>query len=177
MKSLEQKNELHIPIFAIKTMSFNIRRAKIEDCEAALELIRELAVYERAPHEVELSLKQFIDDGFGEDPIYELFVAEEKGDVIGIAIFYEKYSTWKGRCTYLEDLIVTKNKRGIGAGKALFEKVIECAKEKNSGRMEWQVLEWNKPAIDFYKSYGASLDGEWINGRFTREQLREIKLN
>lgn len=158
-------------------MGFIIRKAEAEDCKAALDLIHELALYEKAPQEVELSLEQLTDDGFGENPIYELFVAEEESEIIGIAIFYEKYSTWKGRCTYLEDLIVTKNKRGIGAGKALFEAVIQYAKEKNSGRMEWQVLDWNKPAIDFYKSYEAELDGEWFNGRFTREQLQTIKLN
>ncbi len=158
-------------------MSFIVRRATVKDCKATLELIHELALYEKAPQEVELTLEQLIDDGFGKNPIYELFVAEEENKVIGIAIFYEKYSTWKGRCTYLEDLIVTKSRRGIGAGKALFEAVILAAKEKGSGRMEWQVLDWNEPSINFYKSYQAELDGEWFNGRFTREQLQSMELN
>ncbi|MBL4709386.1 MAG: GNAT family N-acetyltransferase [Flavobacteriales bacterium] len=158
-------------------MSFIIRKGKAGDCKAALELIHELALYEKAPEEVELSLEQLIDDGFGGNSIYELLVAEDRGQIIGIAIFYEKYSTWKGRCTYLEDLIVTKSKRGIGAGKALFEAVIKYSKEKNSGRMEWQVLDWNVPSINFYKAYDAELDGEWFNGRFTREQIQKIDLD
>lgn len=156
-------------------MKFIIRKGEAKDCEAALELINELAVYERAENEVELSVEQLIEDGFGKQPIYQLIVAEENNEIIGIALYYEKYSTWKGKCIYLEDLVVTKSRRGIGAGKALFEEVMKVAKEKNSGRMEWQVLDWNKPAIDFYKSYGAQLDGEWFNGRFTRDQLKSWK--
>jgi len=153
-------------------MDFVLREGKIEDCEATLKLIKELAVYEKAPNEVELSLEELIEDGFGENPIYQLLVAEQKGEIIGVALFYEKYSTWKGRCIYLEDLIVTKEKRGIGAGKALFEGVMNVAKEKNSGRMEWQVLDWYTPGIDFYKCYSAELDEEWFNGRFRREYLQ-----
>ena len=109
-------------------------------------------------------------------PLTSIGIASSEGEIIGVAIFYEKYSTWKGRCTYLEDLIVTESKRGVGAGKALFEGVINYAKERNSGRMEWQVLDWNQPAIDFYKSYNAELDGTWYNGRFTKEQLQNINL-
>lgn len=157
-------------------MDFIIRKGRKEDCKQTLYLIHELADYEKAPQEVTLSLKQLQDDGFGENSIYELLVAEHNGAIIGIALFYEKYSTWKGRCLYLEDLVVTESKRGIGAGKALFEAVIKSAKEKGSGRMEWQVLDWNTPAIDFYKSYNAELDGTWFNGRFTKEQLKQIKL-
>ena len=153
-------------------MDFIVREGRIEDCQATLELIQELAIYEKAEKEAILSVKQLEEDGFGEHPIYGLFVAEQAGIIIGIALYYEKYSTWKGRCIYLEDLIVTKSKRGIGAGKALFEAVMEEAKSRNSGRMEWQVLDWNEPAIDFYKSYGAELDGEWLNGRFRQEALQ-----
>ena len=103
-----------------------------------------------------------------------MFVAELHDKVLGVALYYEKYSTWKGRCIYLEDLIVTEKHRGIGAGKALFEAVIQEAKQRNSGRMEWQVLDWNQSAIDFYKKYEAELDGEWINGKFRREQLQKF---
>lgn len=155
-------------------MDFTIRKGRKQDCKQTLELIQELAIYEKAPNEVSITLEALEADGFGENAIYELIVAEQSEQIIGVAIFYEKYSTWKGRCTYLEDLVVTECKRGIGAGKALFEAVIEYAKEKNSGRMEWQVLDWNKPAIDFYKSYDAELDGEWFNGRFRREQLQKM---
>lgn len=162
--------------FAFKRMDFIVRKGEQKDCEATLGLIQELAVYEKAPNEVEVTLDELVEDGFGENPIYSLLVAEQNSIIIGVAIFYEKYSTWKGRCTYLEDLVVTKDKRGIGAGKALFEGVIKAAKDNNSGRMEWQVLDWNKPAIDFYKNYKAELDGEWFNGRFKREQLQKIEV-
>ena len=154
-------------------MNFIVRKGIKEDCKAALELIKELALYEKAPNEVSLQLEEFIEDGFGPNSIYNLLVAEQGGQIIGLALYYTKYSTWKGKCIYLEDLIVTESKRGIGAGKALFEAVMQVAKDNNSGRMEWQVLDWNKPAIDFYKSYQAELDEEWLNGRFRREQLQE----
>ena len=155
-------------------MEFNIRQGKREDCMAVHQLIRELAIYERAEEEFVLSLDQLVEDGFGENPIYFLFVAELNNEIIGVAISYEKYSTWKGRCIYLEDLIVTEKYRGIGAGKSLFEAVIKEASNRNAGRMEWQVLDWNEPAIDFYKSYKAELDNEWINGRFRNEQLNKM---
>lgn len=137
-----------------------------------MQLIKELAIYEKAEQEVSLTVEQLEKDGFGDNPIYDLFVAEDDSGVIGIALFYEKYSTWKGRCIYLEDLIVTESKRGIGAGKALFEAVMAEAKKRGSRRMEWQVLDWNQPAIEFYKRYGAALDPEWINGRFKYEDLQ-----
>lgn len=154
-------------------MNFTIRKGERKDCKATLQLIQELADYEKASEEAELTEEQLMEDGFGKNAIYNLLVAEQNNEIIGIALYYEKYSTWKGRCIYLEDLIVTESKRGLGAGKALFEGVMKEAKERNSGRMEWQVLDWNTPAIDFYKSYNAELDEEWINGRFRREQLQK----
>lgn len=157
------------------TVSFIVRKAKREDSKAIHALILELAIYEKAEKEMTLTLEELESDGFGQQPIYEVIVAEEDGHIIGMALYYEKYSTWKGRCIYLEDLIVTQVKRGIGAGKALFQAVIKVAKEKNCGRMEWQVLDWNAPSIEFYKSYGAELDSEWINGKFRREQLQQFE--
>lgn len=157
-------------------MSFTLRKGVKSDCTEVVELIKELAIFEKAEHEMELSVSELENDLFGEKAICSMFVAVKEGRLIGVAIFYEKYSTWKGRCIYLEDLIVTKSERGIGAGKALFEAVIKEAKERNSGRMEWQVLDWNHGAIDFYKIYEAELDGEWFNGKFRREQLQEMKL-
>ena len=156
-------------------MSLRITKGKKEHCKALLELIQELADFEKAPNEVSVSLTQLEEDGFGINPIYEFFVALEDEVVIGIALFYEKYSTWKGRSLYLEDLIVTEKKRGIGAGKLLFENVMQEAKRRNSGRMEWQVLDWNETAIQFYKKYQAVLDGEWLNAQFRSEQLQSIK--
>lgn len=158
-------------------MDFRIRWGKRNDCIQVLELIKELAIFEKAETEVELSLAELEEDGFGEKPRYQLIVAEQEAQIIGIALFYEKYSTWKGRCIYLEDLIVTRSKRKLGVGKSLFQAVMMEAKSRNSGRMEWQVLDWNEAAIGFYKNYEAELDGEWINGKFRREHLQKIEFN
>jgi GNAT superfamily N-acetyltransferase len=152
-----------------------IRKGTKEDVPAVFALIKELALYEKAPEQVTLSLQELEDDGFGENPIYGLFVAEINTMVIGIALYYEKYSTWQGRCIYLEDIIVTESQRGKGIGHQLFQKVIGVAKERNSARMEWQVLDWNEPAINFYKKYNANLDGEWLNGKLTHQQIQAFK--
>lgn len=145
-------------------MGIQIRRAVSEDCPRLLELVKELAVYERAPEEVTVSLKHFVDSGFGEQPVWWAFVAEENGIILGFALYYIRYSTWKGQAMYLEDILVTEQARGKGIGKMLFDKLIEEAKEKNFNRITWQVLEWNEPAINFYKKYKAGFDGEWLNG-------------
>ena len=137
-------------------------------------LIMELALYEKAPQEVTVTLDELVADGFGDNPIYGLFVAEQGNVIVGIALYYEKFSTWKGRSLFLEDIIVTESKRGNGIGHALFQSVIAVAKERNSARMEWQVLDWNEPAINFYKKYNANLDAEWLNGKLTREQIQEF---
>jgi GNAT superfamily N-acetyltransferase len=140
-----------------------IRNARIEDCPCLLELIRELAVYEKAPDEVTVTLEQFTDAGFGESPVWKAFAAVDGDQIIGFALYYIRYSTWKGCRMYLEDLLVTESYRGRGIGKMLFDKLLEEAREKNYNGMVWQVLEWNEPAINFYKKYGASFDPEWWN--------------
>lgn len=140
-----------------------IRKAQKEDCSRILELIHELALYERAPEEVTVSLEEMEDAGFGANPVWEAFVAEIDGVIQGIALYYTRYSTWKGRRLYLEDLIVTQEMRGRGIGKLLFDKVIEEMQNKGYSGMVWQVLEWNEPAINFYKKYRATFDSEWIN--------------
>lgn len=145
-------------------MSINIRRAEAADCPRLLELIQELAVYEKAPHEVTVSLEHFTHSGFGENPVWWAFVAETENGIQGFALYYIRYSTWKGKSLYLEDLIVTESMRGKGIGALLFERILQEAKEKKFVRVNWQVLEWNEPAINFYKKYKASLDPEWING-------------
>jgi len=145
-------------------MSVTLRKGKEADLPRILELIKELALFEKAPEQVINTVELMKQDGFGKDPVYWFFVAEYKGEIIGTAIYYLRYSTWKGVRLYLEDLIVTEKHRGIGAGKMLFEACIAEGKAKGYHGMGWQVLDWNTPAIDFYKSYNADLDGEWING-------------
>lgn len=144
-------------------MSILIRRALQEDCPRLLELVRELAVYERAPEEVTVTLEHFTESGFGEKPVWWAFVAEENGIIQGFALYYIRYSTWKGQAMYLEDILVTESARGRGIGKQLFDRLIEEAKEKKLKRIIWQVLEWNEPAIGFYKKYNADFDKEWVN--------------
>ncbi|MBM3412788.1 MAG: GNAT family N-acetyltransferase [Bacteroidetes bacterium] len=145
-------------------MSIVIRAATAADCPRLLELIQELAHYERAPNEVTVSLEHFTESGFGSSPVWWAFVAEEEQVVHGFALYYIRYSTWKGQCLYLEDLLITENMRGKGIGAQLFERILEEAKERKLARVVWQVLEWNEPAIHFYKKYNASLDPEWVNG-------------
>lgn len=144
-------------------MSIIIRRATKEDCPRLLELVRELAEYEKAPNEVTVTLEHFTESGFGPNPVWWAFCAEENGIVQGFALYYIRYSTWKGQAMYLEDILVTESMRGRGMGKLLFDRLIVEAKEKGFNRMVWQVLEWNEPAINFYKKYGANFDAEWVN--------------
>jgi GNAT superfamily N-acetyltransferase len=144
-------------------MSITIRRAVKEDCPRLLELIKELAIYERAPDDVTVTLEHFTESGFGKDPVWWTFVGEEDGIIQGFALYYVRYSTWKGQAMYLEDILVTETARGKGIGKLLFDRLIEEAKERKFNRIIWQVLEWNEPAINFYKKYNAEFDPEWVN--------------
>lgn len=145
-------------------MEIKIRRAKKKDCVRLLQLIQELAEYEKAPNEVTVTLSHFMESGFGEHPVWWAFVAEVQGIVIGMALYYVRYSTWKGQRMYLEDILVTEEMRGNKIGSQLFETLIKEAKEKKFTGINWQVLEWNEPAIHFYKKYNAQFDPEWHNG-------------
>lgn len=145
-------------------MNITIRRAVIEDCVPMMKLIHELAVYEKAPEAVTVDFNHFVESGFGPDPVWYAFVADADGQVIGFALYYIRYSTWKGQRLYLEDLLVTEEFRGKGIGKLLFDHLIEECKAKKYSGMMWQVLNWNEPAINFYKKYSkVEFDGEWLN--------------
>lgn len=144
-------------------MSFTIRRAVKEDCPRLLELVRELAEYERAPQEVTITEEHFTKSGFGPNPVWKAFVAELDGKVEGFALYYIRFSTWKGQRMYLEDILVTERLRGMGAGKLLMDTLIGEARELGFSGIVWQVLEWNEPAINFYKKYNAHFDPEWVN--------------
>ncbi len=144
-------------------MDILIRRAKKSDCVRLLELIQELAVYEKAPEEVTVTLAHFEESGFGTNPVWWAFVAEVNGVVVGLALYYIRYSTWKGQRMYLEDILVTEEMRGKKIGSMLFDQLIQEAKDKKLKGMNWQVLDWNEPAINFYKKYNASFDPEWVN--------------
>ncbi|MEN5231754.1 GNAT family N-acetyltransferase [Sphingobacterium faecium] len=144
-----------------------IRTAVEADGVRMLELIRELAIVEKAPDEVTVSMEEFLDAGFGKNPIWGAFVAEVDEKIVGISLYYIRYSTWKGRRLYLEDLIVTESMRGYGIGKQLFEETLNLGKSQGYHGMVWQVLDWNEPAIQFYKKYKADFDAAWINVSIT----------
>jgi GNAT superfamily N-acetyltransferase len=140
---------------------FKIRPARPEDMGAVLELIRELAVFEREPDAVEIRKEDLVADGFGHVPRFQCFVGEEDGKVLAMALCYPRYSTWKGLVIHLEDLIVTESARGRGLGGALLTAVIRYAKERGARRASWEVLDWNEPAIDFYRARGARILEDW----------------
>ncbi len=149
----------------------NIRVAQKEDCSRLLELIHELALFERAPQEVTVTLPEFEDAGFGNKPVWKAFVAEIDGQIVAMALYYVRYSTWKGCRLFLEDLIVTEKFRGKGIGKALFDRTIVEAKDMGFNGMVWQVLDWNVPALNFYKKYEAGIEPGWLNASLSKQQL------
>lgn len=155
-------------------MNIEIRKGTQTDIPFALTLVKELAAYEKAPDEVEVTITEMTEWGFGADKQFDFYVALLDGIIVGMALYYYKYSTWKGKCLFLEDIIVTESQRGKGLGKLLFDKVVQISKEQKVRRMEWQVLDWNTPAIEFYKKYDATLDGEWVNCKFTNHQLNKM---
>ena len=173
----------HYPIsYFCVSMRIKVRKALKKDVPSILALIRELADFEKAPAEVKVTLKELERDGFGKDKIYDCFVAEctdagpssarnrNGNKIAGIALYYVKYSTWKGKCIYLDDIIVTEKMRGLGIGKALFNALVSVAKKMKVRKLEWQVLNWNKPAISFYKKYSTVFDDEWVNCKLVFEK-------
>jgi GNAT superfamily N-acetyltransferase len=152
-----------------------IRPGTADDLPQVLALIRELATFEREPDAVETTLESMQEDGFGERPVFAFFVAEDERQIVGLALYFYSYSTWKGKCIYLEDLIVTEAYRGQGLGRRLLDRVVMKAKEENAKRVVWQVLDWNTPAIAFYESLGAARLPEWITCRLTEHQIQEYQ--
>jgi GNAT superfamily N-acetyltransferase len=152
--------------------SLNIRIGRKEDLPRVLELIKELAQFERALDEVTNTLAFLEEDGFGAQPIFGFFVAEEENRLLGLSLYYWRYSTWKGKRLYLEDIIVTESERGRGIGKLLFDRTMEKALEENCTGMMWQVLDWNEPAVNFYKKYGTKVDTGWWNCNLEASQIK-----
>ncbi|MFD0749040.1 GNAT family N-acetyltransferase [Mucilaginibacter calamicampi] len=152
-------------------MTINLRYAVKEDCTRLLELVNELAVFEKFPEEVTVTLQEFEDAGFGEKPVWRAFVAEVDGLIVGFALYYIRFSTWKGLRLYLEDLLVTETMRGKGIGKMLLERILDETKKQGYSGAVWQVLDWNEPAINFYKKYGANIEAGWLNVSVSREKL------
>jgi GNAT superfamily N-acetyltransferase len=151
-----------------------IRHGVRQDLPQVLVLVKELAAFEKASDQVSNTVELMEQDGFGENAIYGFFVAEIEGRIVGLSLYYYRYSTWKGKRLYLEDIIVTEQQRGKGIGKLLFERTMQFALDQNCTGMMWQVLDWNKPAIDFYKKYEAKLDEEWINCHLEARQIESF---
>jgi GNAT superfamily N-acetyltransferase len=155
-------------------MQITIRPAIQTDVPAMLGLVQELALYEKAPQEVTVTLEEMTAAGFGPGAVWKAFVSIVDGKLVGMSLFFTKYSTWKGKCMYIDDIVVTESMRGAGIGKLLFEETVAEAKRTHMRRLEWQVLEWNTPAINFYNKFSAVLDPEWVNGKLTYEQLQAM---
>ncbi|WP_283640449.1 GNAT family N-acetyltransferase [Mesonia mobilis] len=155
-------------------MEFQVRKATKNDMPSVLKLINELAVYEREPDAVEVTVADLERDGFGDQPLFNCFVAEAEDKIVGMALFYNRYSTWKGKTIHLEDLIVNEDYRGKGIGVQLYKKVMQFALEENIKRVEWVVLDWNTPAVNFYKNTGASVFSEWDTVQFDQDSIKKF---
>ncbi|MFD2602201.1 GNAT family N-acetyltransferase [Flavobacterium suzhouense] len=154
-----------------------VRKGHREDMPAVLELIKELAVFEKEPDAVIVTVEELERDGFGPNPLFNTFVAEEDGEIIGMALFYYRYSTWKGKTIHLEDLIVKEEKRGTGAGSALYKEVIKFARQEGVRRAEWAVLNWNTHAIDFYERSGATVLKDWFTVQMHEQEITKFTLD
>lgn len=158
----------------MENMKITTRKAVKKDVPAILVLIKELANYEKAPQEVTNTIERIEQDGFGEHPSFFAHVAEADGMIAGVAIYYDAYSTWKGKYIYLDDIVITEKFRGKGIGKQLFDAVGVFAKSKEANLLRWHVLEWNEPAINFYKKYNANLDPEWVTCKLMKADLERL---
>ena len=150
----------------------NIRKGEIQDMPHVLSLIQELASFEKEPDAVVIDAEYLVKNGFSNSPSFYTYVAEKDNEIVGMALFYYRFSTWKGKTIHLEDLIVKQNKRGLGIGKALYNKVLEFAAAENVKRVEWVVLDWNTNAIEFYKKTGAEILEDWRTVQMTEDKLK-----
>lgn len=158
-------------------MNFIIREGLKKDMPSVLKLIKELAHFEKEADAVEVTVQDLENDGFGNTPLFKTFVAEMDNEIVGMALFYPRYSTWKGPTIHLEDLIVTQTKRGYKIGSALYSKLIEYGYKKGVKRIEWVVLDWNKPAIDFYKKTGATILRDWDTVQLNEKAIKNYLEN
>jgi GNAT superfamily N-acetyltransferase len=156
-------------------MNVIIRKGVPSDIPQVLALIRELAVYEKAEGEVTNTESDMLRDGFGDEPVFRLLVAEMDQTIVGMAIYFIKYSTWKGKGVYLDDIVVNERHRGWGIGSLLFDAVVNDSRDLGAKQLHWQVLDWNEPAIHFYRKYKADFDGEWINCKLNENQISNFK--
>ncbi|WP_369766074.1 N-acetyltransferase family protein [Flavobacterium sp. WC2429] len=154
-----------------------IRKGKSEDMVAVLDLIQELAIFEKEPDAVLITAEDLVRDGFGANPLFHVFVAEVDSEIVGIALYYYRYSTWKGKTLHLEDLVVKDKMRGTGLGYALYSEIIKQGKKDNVRRIEWNVLDWNTPAIDFYEKSGAKVLRDWDNVQMDEEGINDFLEN
>ena len=155
------------------TNTVTVRKGTQEDLPKVLQLIHELAEFEREADAVDTTVESMRRDGFGDRPVFEFFVAvsDKSSDFVGLALYFYSYSTWKGKCLYLEDLVVTESFRGKGLGRRLLDTIVQQARDADARRVVWQVLDWNKPAIGFYKSLGAEMPAEWLTCRLNHQQI------
>ena len=158
-------------------MKTTIRKGVKEDLPSVLELIKELANYEKSLEEVTITLKDLENDGFGDHPWYWFLVAEHNKKIIGLSFYFIRYSTWKGKFLFLEDFVIKKEYRNQGIGRLLFEETINICKKQNLNGMIWQVLDWNNSAIKFYKKYNAEISKKWLNGKLSKNQIDKIQIN
>lgn len=150
----------------------NIRKGKKEDLQGIFKLINELAFFEKAPEEVTNTISSMEIDGFGDRPVFSFHIAEVNDQIVGMALYFVKYSTWKGKGLFLDDLIVTESMRGKGIGQKLFDAYMNEAKAIDAKQAHWQVLDWNTPAINFYKKLGAKIDEDWWDCKLNEEQIK-----
>ena len=153
-------------------MKTTLRKASKEDLQAVLDLVKELALYEKAPQEVTVTLEEYEKDF--ENKVFDIILAEQENEIVGIAFYYMAYSTWKGKMLYLEDFVVKEELRGHGIGKLLFKAFLQEAEKLNASLAKWQVLDWNEPAINFYKKYNSTIEKEWYNGKILKKDFKSV---